>query len=187
MDLEIHKDVVVQALAGNGKAMEKLYSLYNKSMYNICCRIMNNTADAEDMLQETFIEAFRRLETFRFDSTFGAWLKRIAINKCINELRRKKVQLAYGEIPDGCDPPDEDSGDVRDDLMTVERIRHAMALLPDGYRVVFSLYMMEGYDHDEIASILGISSSTSKTQMMRAKNKIIEILKTGDLLVPNNN
>ena len=187
MDLEIHKDVVVQALAGNGKAMEKLYSLYSKSMYNICCRIMNNTADAEDMLQETFIEAFRRLETFRFDSTFGAWLKRIAINKCINELRRKKVQLAYGEIPDGCDPPDEDSGDVRDDLMTVERIRHAMALLPDGYRVVFSLYMMEGYDHDEIATILGISSSTSKTQLMRAKNKIIEILKTGDLLVPNNN
>jgi RNA polymerase sigma-70 factor (ECF subfamily) len=143
--------------------------------------MMNNTADAEDMLQEVFIEAFGRLTSFRFESTFGAWLKRITINKCINELKRRKVQLEYRDQPFAEDLVDGDASEPMDLELSVERIKHAMGLLPDGYRVVFSLYMLEGYDHEEIATILGISESTSKTQLMRARKKIVEILQAGKL------
>lgn len=164
---------------GDSKALRELYKLYSRAMYNICCRILNNEADAEDMLQEVFIEAFSKLESFRFDSTFGAWLKRITVNKCVNGLRKRKLLLEYQEnlkepyIEDFDEP---DQGEIE---LSVERIRHAMALLPDGYRVIFSLYMLEGYDHEEIASILNISESTSKTQLMRAKKRIIDILNIG--------
>lgn len=164
---------------GDSKALRELYKLYSRAMYNICCRILNNEADAEDMLQEVFIEAFSKLESFRFDSTFGAWLKRITVNKCVNGLRKRKLSLEYQEnlkepyIEDFDEP---DQGEIE---LSVERIRHAMALLPDGYRVIFSLYMLEGYDHEEIASILNISESTSKTQLMRAKKRIIDILNIG--------
>lgn len=164
---------------GNSLAMKELYRLYSKSMFNICCRMMNNTTDAEDMLQEIFIEAFSRLNTFRFESTFGAWLKRITINKCINELRRRKVQLEYRDQPFSEEVADEVEPDNTYSELSVERIKHAMGLLPDGYRVVFSLYMLEGYDHEEIACILGISESTSKTQLMRARKKIVEIMRVG--------
>ncbi len=164
---------------GNSLAMKELYRLYSKSMFNICCRMMNNTTDAEDMLQEIFIEAFSRLNTFRFESTFGAWLKRITINKCINELRRRKVQLEYRDQPFSEEVADEVESDNTCFELSVERIKHAMGLLPDGYRVVFSLYMLEGYDHEEIACILGISESTSKTQLMRARKKIVEIMRVG--------
>jgi RNA polymerase sigma-70 factor (ECF subfamily) len=143
--------------------------------------MMNNTTDAEDMLQEVFIEAFGRLTSFRFESTFGAWLKRITINKCINELKRRKVQLEYRDQPFEEDLVDGDASEPMDLELSVERIKHAMGLLPDGYRVVFSLYMLEGYDHEEIATILGISESTSKTQLMRARKKIVEILQAGKL------
>ena len=137
--------------------------------------MMNNQTDAEDMLQEAFAEAFRRLESFRFESTFGAWLKRITINKCINELKRRRIQLEYTDQPQTIDIADE-TEEMNNASLTAERIKHAMALLPDGYRVVFSLYLLEGYDHEEIAQILNISESTSKTQLMRAKKKIIEII-----------
>jgi RNA polymerase sigma factor (sigma-70 family) len=149
--------------------------------------MMNNSAEAEDVLQEVFIEAFARLDTFRFESTFGAWLKRISINKCINELRRRKVELDYAGfvVNDVAEElSDHDDADV---ALSVDRIKHAMGLLPDGYRVVFSLYMLEGYDHEEISNILNISESTSKTQLLRGKKKIIEILKAGEIQSPGKN
>jgi len=146
---------------------------------------MNNVSDAEDMLQESFIEAFRRLDTFRFESTFGSWLKRICINKCINELKRRKVEIEYKDQLQQFDLPDDKDEDHTE--LSVDKIKHAMALLPDGYRLVFSLYLLEGYDHEEISEILGISESTSKTQLMRAKKKIIEILKVGQINIINSN
>lgn len=182
LQIDIHKGIIEKAMNGNSLAMKELYRLYSKSMFNICCRMMNNSTDAEDMLQEIFIEAFSRLNTFRFESTFGAWLKRITINKCINELRRRKVQLEYRDQPFSEEVADEVEPDNTYSELSVERIKHAMGLLPDGYRVVFSLYMLEGYDHEEIACILGISESTSKTQLMRARKKIVEIMRFGTQL-----
>ena len=131
--------------------------------------------EAEDMLQESFSYAFSRLGSFRFESSFGAWLKRIVVNTCINHLKKRKVDLVYTEQHD--DPlPDNDFVDYAEIKFKADQVMKAMEKLPQGYRIVFSLYLLEGYDHKEIAEILGISESTSKSQFLRAKLKIKEIL-----------
>ena len=178
INIDIHKPIITKAKKGNNKAQKQLYELYAKAMFNICYRMMNSVAEAEDVLQEAFCEAFRRIDSFRFESTFGAWLKRIVINKCINELKRKKIELEYGDQVYQIEISDDEQSD--ENHLQVEKIKRAMGLLPDGYRVVFSLYLLEGYDHQEISEILGISESTSKSQLARAKKKLIEIIKAGN-------
>jgi RNA polymerase sigma factor (sigma-70 family) len=137
--------------------------------------MLNQQEEAEDMLQESFYYAFSKLGSFRFESSFGAWLKRIVVNTCINHLKKRKVDLVYTEQNN--DPiPDDDYVDYQEIRFQVEGVMKAMKQLPEGYRVVFSLYLLEGYDHKEISEILGISESTSKSQFLRAKQKIKEIL-----------
>ncbi len=160
---------------GDVRAQYHLYSLYSRAMYNICYRMTNQQEEAEDMLQESFSYAFSKLGSFRFESSFGAWLKRIVVNTCINHLKKKKVDLVYTDT--NHDPaPDDDPVDYGEIDFRVETVKKAMDRLPEGYRVVFSLYLLEGYDHQEIAEILGISESTSKSQFLRAKRKLKEIL-----------
>jgi RNA polymerase sigma factor (sigma-70 family) len=138
--------------------------------------MMNNQAEAEDLLQESFAEAFLKLDSFRYESAFGAWLKRIVVNKCINHLKKRRAQLIYTEnIPE---TNHEEDREINPNDLEVKRIYNAMEKLPEGYRVIFSLYLLEGYDHSEIAQIMGISESTSKSQFSRAKQKIKEILNT---------
>jgi len=174
---DINRDIIERSKKGNRQAQYQLYKLYSKAMFNICYRMMNDVADAEDMLQEAFSEAFRRLDSFRHESTFGAWLKMIVIHKCINEIKRKKAQL---EFFDDMTPfeDEEDLTDVQETGLSPDKIKKAMTELPKGSRMIFSLYLLEGYDHQEISEILGISESNSKTQYMRAKQRIKEILKT---------
>lgn len=143
-------------------------------MYNVSYRITGRQEDAEDALQEAFISAFKNLSSYRADATFGAWLKRIVVNKSINVLKRRKHELMpddetwdRGEI--------EPASDYREEL-TIDRVKKAIEELPDGYRAVLSLYLLEGYDHQEIAGILGITESTSKSQLNRAKGKLREKL-----------
>jgi len=150
--------------------------MYSKAMFNICYRMMNDRSDAEDMLQESFSEAFRRLDSFRQESTFGAWLKMIVINRCINEIKRKKAQLEFFDDMSLFEE-DEDGTDDYETGLSADKIRKAMEGLPKGSRMIFSLYLLEGYDHQEISEILNISESNSKTQYMRAKQRIKEILK----------
>jgi len=170
---DIHKDIIELSKARNSQAQFQLYQLYSKAMYNICYRIMNNREEAEDMLQEAFTEAFMKIDTFRFESAFGAWLKRITINKCINALKKRKAELVYTEtVPDS---HQEDENFIPAGL-TTEQVQVAMDELPEGYRLVFSLFLLEGYDHGEIGQILGISESTSKSQYSRARQKIQDIL-----------
>jgi len=172
---DIHRDVVESCKLGDVRAQYQLYSLYSKAMYNICYRLTGHREEAEDMLQESFSYAFSRLGSFRFESTFGAWLKRIVVNTCINHLKKRKVELVYPESQ--TDPvPEEESVDYEEIRFRVQEVMKAVEQLPEGYRVVFSLYLLEGYDHGEIAGILGISESTSKSQYLRAKLKIKEIL-----------
>ena len=162
-------------MKGDVRAQYQLYSLYSKAMYNICVRMTNQIEEAEDMLQESFSYAFSKLGSFRFESSFGAWLKRIVVNTCINHLKKRKVDLVYTEQNN--DPiPEDDYVDYQEIKFQVKGVMKAMERLPEGYRVVFSLYLMEGYDHKEISEILGISESTSKSQFLRAKQKIKEIL-----------
>ncbi len=147
-------------------------------MFNICLRMLNNREEAEDLLQDSFVDAFTKLDSFRYESSFGAWLKRLVINHCINWMNRKKVELSYPEDLSGIDKMEEEPKDHEDIQLSVQKIYQAMEQLPDGYRIVFSLYALEGYDHQEISGILGISDSTSKSQYLRAKQKINEIIKS---------
>jgi RNA polymerase sigma factor (sigma-70 family) len=174
---DIHREIIELSKAGNQKAQYQLYRLYSKAMYNICYRIMNNQAEAEDLLQESFTDAFINLEGFRYESAFGAWLKRIVVNKCINHLKKRKAELVYTDnLIDYYDDND-DHAEIEEAQLEVKKIHRAMEQLPDGYRVIFSLYLLEGYDHSEIAQILGITESTSKSQFSRAKQKLKDILK----------
>jgi RNA polymerase sigma-70 factor (ECF subfamily) len=147
-------------------------------MYNVAYRIVNDEVEAEDVLQESFINAFNNLDNYRGDSTFGAWIKRIVINKSINYLHKKKME----RIPedDRWDVKQEEEVDIFEGYpFSVEKVRDAIENLPDGYRTVLSLYLLEGYDHGEIAEIMGITESTSKSQFNRAKKKLKEILEGG--------
>ena len=172
---DIHRDVIESCKKGDVRAQYQLYSLYSKAMYNICFRMTGQQEEAEDMLQESFSYAFSKLGSFRFESSFGAWLKRIVVNTCINHLKKKRVDLVYTEQHNDPQPEDDfvDYGEIK---MKADNVRKAMEKLPDGYRVVFSLYLLEGYDHSEISEILGITESTSKSQFLRAKKKMKEIL-----------
>jgi RNA polymerase sigma factor (sigma-70 family) len=171
---QIHREIIEQSKVADTRAQQQLYQLYAKAMFNICYRMMNNREEAEDMLQESFSEAFLRLDTFRFESSFGAWIKRITVNKCINALKKRKADLVpVEEIPDHSG--EEDAQDVTG--LSVDVVRQALEKLPEGYRVIFSLYLLEGYDHAEISQIMGISEATSKSQYSRAKQRMKEILK----------
>ena len=129
--------------------------------------------EAEDMLQNSFVVVFSKLNSFRGESTIGAWIKRIVVNNCINELKRKK--LLTNEWDDSYMEYKEESAEHYD-VEDVQRIKNAMQKLPNGYKQVFTLYALEGYDHQEIGSILGVSEATSKSQYSRAKKKIRDLL-----------
>ncbi len=170
---DIHRDLVKDCKKGVRKAQFELYQLYSKAMFNICLRMLKNEADAEDLLQNSFIDVFTKLDTFRFQSTIGAWIKRIVVNNCINFL--KKRRLYFEEIDDRLGDR-EDTQVEEEPTLSVQAIKDAIFQLPDGYRVVFSLYQMEGYDHKEIAEILNVSEQTSKSQYSRARKKLRELL-----------
>jgi RNA polymerase sigma factor (sigma-70 family) len=176
--VDINKELVEQCLQGDRHAQGNLYKLYAKGMFNICLRMMGTREEAEDMLQECFAEAFQRLRSFRFESTFGAWLKQIVVNRCINEMKRKKTDLDYFDDMELLDLPEEseDRPSEYELALIVENVKQAMHELPDGSRTIFSLYLLEGYDHVEIAQILKITESTSKSQYMRARQRVKEIL-----------
>ncbi len=139
--------------------------------------MMNNREEAEDMLQEAFILAFLKLDSYRYESSFGAWIKRIAINTCINAKNKRKVELTFIDEMHQFDKADNDDDDDEEVQLSVAGITKAMEKLPDGGRIIFSLYLLEGYDHGEISQILNITESTSKSQFMRAKRRVVEILK----------
>lgn len=143
-------------------------------MFNVGYRITGREEDAEDALQEAFISAFRNLNTYRADASFGAWLKRIVVNKAINILKKKRHET----IPEDelWDVAEEETQAGYMEELTVDRVKQAIGQLPEGYRAVLSLYLLEGYDHQEISEILGITESTSKSQLNRAKSKLREIL-----------
>lgn len=170
----LDKELIESAKFGNRQAQYSLYDSYKKAMYNTCLRMVDDQGDAEDILQEAFISAFTKLGSFHYESTFGAWLKRIVINKCLNHLQRKRIDVqSIDQLPE----IDEQDNDEEEFEYSVEMVRRAVYKLPKGYKVIISLYLFEGYDHSEISEVLGISASTSKSQYHRAKKKLIEIIK----------
>ncbi|GAB4189850.1 MAG: sigma-70 family RNA polymerase sigma factor [Thermoflexibacter sp.] len=173
-----NEQIILRCKRGDRKAQYEIYKLYAKAMYNVCLRITGDTLEAEDVLQEAFLIAFEKIGTYRNEAAFGAWLKKIVVNAALNQVRKRRFQ--FSDIDSNEDYEDESHHEaiaIEEKSYQAEQIRKAIAQLPDGFRIVFSLYLLEGYDHQEIAEILGISVSTSKSQYNRAKKKLQEILK----------
>jgi len=160
---------------GDSKAQLEVYKNYYKAMYNVALRIINDTAEAEDVMQESFLSAFQKLETFKGEVTFGAWLKKIVVNRSLDVIKTRKALISLesvAELPD--DRGSESYLEYKD--LNIELVKQAIQALPDGYRVVLSLYLIEGYDHDEISEILGITNATSRTQYHRARKQLVKKL-----------
>jgi len=174
--IDKHYQLVLECKQGSKKACYELYKLYSKAMLNVAFRIVGNIAEAEDVLQEAFVDAFSKLKDFRQDTTFGLWLKQIVVNRSINLLRKRRLELVdleEGQLENLAEEEIEDEEEIQ---FQAARIKEAMKELPEGYRLVISLYLLEGYDHEEIGQILNISENTSRTQFLRAKRKLLEIL-----------
>jgi RNA polymerase sigma factor (sigma-70 family) len=170
----IHKHLVEQCQKGDRTAQEELYNLYAGAMYNICRRFMGDEEEAKDILQDSFIDAFRKLPTLRETGTFPLWLKRIVTNNCINALRKKRLSTTSME---------ENLEVAEDELMDYDYTNHQVGEvmssidhLPEGCRTVLNLYLFEGYDHKEIAQILNVTESASKAQYSKAKARIRNML-----------
>ena len=171
-----HRELIEQCQKGNRQAQFDLYKQYNRAMYNVCLRMLSNEHDAEDVLQVSFVQIFKKIDSFRFESAIGAWIKRIVVNNCINFLKKRRLQFSEWDAKH--DPVVVDDEPPMPGGVEVKQVKQAMNQLSDGYRTVFSLYALEGYDHQEIAGILGVSEATSKSQYCRARKKLKEILQS---------
>jgi RNA polymerase sigma-70 factor (ECF subfamily) len=178
-------EAIQKAQAGDAASFEMLYALHKRRVYSLCLRMLGNVAEAEDLTQEAFLQLYRKIGTFRGDSAFSTWLHRLAVNVVLMHLRKKglpQVSLEETLEPSQEDGPRKDIG-ARDltlsgsvDRVTLER---AIENLPPGYRLVFVLHDVEGYEHNEIAGMLECSIGNSKSQLHKARMKLRDLLKSG--------
>jgi RNA polymerase sigma factor (sigma-70 family) len=176
-------DLISLCKKNDRKAQIRIYELLSKRMFNTSIHIVKNSMVAEDVVQESFIAVFKSLNTFRGDVPFESWLRRIVINKSIDQVRKEK--LFFTDDIDDIDSPvyDEDLNfDKEGADLLVDKIKKQMNTLPNGYRIIFSLYYLEGYDHEEISQILNISASTSRSQLTRAKEKLVRQMERNKIM-----
>lgn len=176
----IHGDLIELCRLGDSKAQFKIYKLYYKAMYNTCLWMIKDSDDAEEIMQNSFLSAFDKIDTYKGEVSFGAWLKKIVVNNSINFLRKKKLE--FSEINDNFDYSEDDESEDNG-TPDIDQIKNAINMLPEGYRVVLCLYLLEGYDHNEISQILDISVSTSRSQFLRAKKKLISLIKENNISI----
>ena len=177
-------EAIERARQGDAEAFEGLYGLHKRRVYSICLRMTGNTAEAEDLTQEAYLQLYRKIATFRGESAFSTWLHRLAVNVVLMRLRKKglpEVSLEETLEPQQEDGPRRDIG-TRDNVLTgsIDRINleRAIERLPPGYRIIFVLHDIEGYEHNEIAGMLGCSIGNSKSQLHKARMKLRDLLKT---------
>lgn len=168
-----YDELVERCKQGDTRCYAVLYNQYAKAMYNTSLRIVNNVPDAEDVLQESFAEAFRHLKDFNYASTFGAWLKKIIVNRSLNMLRRQNA-ICIDDLD--FEQTTEEFVDEAELQLKVDKIKKAIGQLPGGYRAVLTLHLFEGYDYDEIGEIMKITPTTARTQYYRAKGRLLNIL-----------
>jgi len=180
-------DAIRLAQKGDAVAFERLYRLHNRRVYSLCLRMVGNPSAAEDLAQEAFLQLFRKIQTFRGESAFSTWLHRLTVNVVLMRLRRKNViETSLDELAE----QDEDSGSPprevgMPDLQlsgSVDRVNleRAVGQLPPGYRAVFLLHDVEGYEHNEIADMLGCSIGNSKSQLHKARTRLRELLQEAE-------
>jgi len=179
--INVHQDLIEGCRRGDQKSQFQIYKLYYKAMYNTSLRIVNDAMEAEDIMQEAFLSAFEKIGSYSGTVSFGAWLKKIVYNRSLDYLKKnskmvfENVEFHYG-LEDPCDEPlHEQEHDPR-----ANRILDIIKKLPEKYRNILSLYLFEGYDHEEIGEILSIPSSTSRSNYSRAKSKIISEFETAN-------
>ncbi|UCE94293.1 MAG: RNA polymerase sigma factor [Flavobacteriaceae bacterium] len=175
------KDLLKACSNGSKSAQFEIYKLYYKAMYNTALRILQNTYDAEDVMQEAFLNAFTKLDTYKGEVPFGAWLKRIVINRSLTQVKkRNKLQEVNLEIVDRKLEEDDESEmqGVKIDYVNlkVKEVGKAMGQLKENYRAVLNLSLIEGYDNEEIAQIMNISNENCRTTISRAKSKLRKVL-----------
>jgi RNA polymerase sigma-70 factor (ECF subfamily) len=171
------------AQQGDAGAFEHIYRLHSRRVYAVCLRMVGNTAEAEDLTQDAFMQLYRKIGTFRGESAFSTWLHRLAVNVVLMKLRKKT--LAATSLEESSDPEDESSGPRREigapDLLltgSIDRVHleRAIEQLPPGYRQVFVLHDVQGYEHNEIAGLMGCSIGNSKSQLHKARMRLRELL-----------
>ncbi|MEI7895680.1 MAG: sigma-70 family RNA polymerase sigma factor [bacterium] len=178
--INIHQDLIDACRTGDRNAQFRIYKLYYKAMYNTSLRIVNNTAEAEDVMQESFLDAFRRLNSYTGEGSFGAWLKRIVINRSLDYLRKAKEMVSFDDVE--YEIADTREGNTEEEIQyQLAEVTKAISQLPDNYRVVLSLFLLEGYDHEEIAQILNITNQLSRTRYSRARQKLLGMLTKNNL------
>ena len=180
-------DAIRLAQQGDAAAFERLYQLHSRRVYALCLRMVGNTAEAEDLSQEAFLQLFRKIHTFRGESAFSTWLHRLAVNVVLMKLRKKTIaEDSLEEITE----PDEETGGPRRDiggpdvLLTgsIDRVnlQRAVEQLPPGYKSVFVLHDVQGYEHNEIAEIMGCSIGNSKSQLHKARMRLRDLLQESE-------
>lgn len=173
--IHIHRELALEAGAGNSQAQFKIYELYYKAMFTTAVRIVGDSMQAEECMQDGFMAAFSKIDKWHQRASFGAWLKRIVVNECLDYLAKNKLDvISIDQVQVG----DETKVESAEPEYSVDEVKSAMADLPNGYRVILSLYLFEGYDHEEIGEIMKISSATSRSQYLRAKKKLIALIKS---------
>lgn len=173
-----HQDLIESCRKGNPKAQMEIYKLYYKAMYNISLQIVGDAMEAEDIMQESFLKAFRILPGTDLEKGFGGWLRKIVINKSLDAVRKRKIYFEDVEVLKD-DRIDEASLEEEGESLSekINRVKAALSRLPEKYKIVLSLNLFEGYDHEEIGTLLGITASTSRAQLSRGKQKLLAILK----------
>jgi RNA polymerase sigma factor (sigma-70 family) len=171
----IHQDLINGCKKGDQKAQFKIYKLYYKAMYNTSLGIVNNTMEAEDIMQESFLAAFEKIASYSGTVSFGAWLKKIVQNRSFDSLGKKR-NLVFEDI-DSLQSMEEDTFEVEyrnEELnLRIRKVLEIIKKLPARCRNILSLHLFEGYDHEEIGNILSISSSSSRSQFSRARQKVL--------------
>lgn len=167
-------DLLRNKLKTDRKAQTEVYAHCYKRVYASCLRILRDAHEAEDLMQEAFIDAFRKIDSFRGDAELSTWICRIAINKCLDYLKKRRVELCYDEH--WVNRAEENGSAEGESNYDVERIQRAMQDLPDGCRIIFTLHIFEEMDHKTIAKKLGIKEGSSRAQYARAKNRIQELV-----------
>jgi RNA polymerase sigma-70 factor (ECF subfamily) len=169
--INIESDIVKGLKNGDESSAFKVYRMYSKAMFNTLIRITGRREEAEDLLQEAFTKAFSKINSYSGKATFGAWLKRIVINTGLEFIRKKKLEFISIE-----ESQYKETSEDENSYLNPEIVHQAIKKLPSGSRTVLTLFALEGYSHKEIASQLSISESTSKTQYLRGKNLLKDIL-----------
>lgn len=172
---DIHQDLIEACRHQNRNAQIRIYELYFKALYNTSLRIVSNTAEAEDIMQESFLEAFRKIEDYRGEGSFGAWLKRIVVNNSINHLRKKREMISLDESNIELRDPAPDEQEYSENVFCrLEEIREGIKKLPENYRILISLHLLEGYDHEEMAEIFNTTNGNIRVKYLRAKQKLLQ-------------